>query len=94
MVSVAGWPLDLRYTFYLSCSILYTIKSIIAINKVKHVIDYNYFGKEFLLFASVAVLSIFGLVELVWSSLPILTGWFADKPSSAEVATYNIIRHG
>ncbi len=52
-------------------------------------IDYNFFGKEFSLVASVAVLFVFSLIVLFWSSLPILSGWFADKPRAAEIATYN-----
>jgi len=52
-------------------------------------LDYNYFGKEFILFASMAILSLFALIVLFWSSLPILSGWFSDKPSAAEIATYN-----
>lgn len=52
-------------------------------------LDYNYFGKEFSLFASVTVLFLFGLIVLFWSSLPILSGWFSDEPRAAEIATYN-----
>jgi len=52
-------------------------------------IDYNYFGKEFSLVASTAVLFVFGLIVLFWSSLPILSGWFSKEPRAAEIATYN-----
>ncbi|MEW5794946.1 MAG: cytochrome c biogenesis protein CcsA [Candidatus Zixiibacteriota bacterium] len=52
-------------------------------------INYNYFGKEFSLVASVAVLFVFGLIVLFWSSLPILSGWFSDEPRAAEIVTYN-----
>ena len=52
-------------------------------------INYNYFGKEFSLVASVAVMFVFGLIVLFWSSLPILSGWFSDKPRAAEITTYN-----
>jgi len=52
-------------------------------------LNYNYYGKEFSLFASVAVLFLFGLIVLFWSSLPILSGWFSDEPRAAEIATYN-----
>jgi cytochrome c-type biogenesis protein CcmF len=52
-------------------------------------LNYNYFGKEFSLFASLAVLFIFALIVLFWSSLPILSGWFSDEPRAAEIATYN-----
>lgn len=52
-------------------------------------INYNFFGKEFSLVASVIVLFLFGVIVMFWSSLPILSGWFSDKPYAAEIATYN-----
>ena len=52
-------------------------------------VDYNYFGREFSLVASTAVLFVFGLIVLFWSSLPILSGWFSNEPRAAEIATYN-----
>jgi len=52
-------------------------------------LDYNYFGKEFVLFASMAILSLFAVIVLFWSSLPILSSWFSDEPRAAEIATYN-----
>jgi cytochrome c-type biogenesis protein CcmF len=52
-------------------------------------VDYNFYGREFSLVASVAVLFVFALIVLFWSSLPILSGWFSDKPRAAEIATYN-----
>jgi cytochrome c-type biogenesis protein CcmF len=52
-------------------------------------VNYNFYGREFSLVASVAVLFVFGLIVLFWSSLPILSGWFSDEPRAAEIATYN-----
>jgi len=52
-------------------------------------LNYNYFGKEFSLVASVAVLFVFALIVLFWSSLPIISGWFSSEPRAAEIATYN-----
>jgi len=52
-------------------------------------INYNYFGKDFSLVASTAVMFVFGLIVLFWSSLPILSGWFSSEPRAAEIATYN-----
>ena len=52
-------------------------------------LDYNYFGREFSLFAAMVLLLVFGVVVLFWSSLPILSGWFSAQPRAAEIATYN-----
>jgi cytochrome c-type biogenesis protein CcmF len=52
-------------------------------------INYNYYGREFSLVASMAVLFVFAVIVLFWSSLPILSGWFTDRPRAAEIATYN-----
>jgi cytochrome c-type biogenesis protein CcmF len=52
-------------------------------------ISYGFYGREFLLFAGLATLLLFGLVVLFWMSLPILTSAFSDTPRAADIATYN-----
>ena len=52
-------------------------------------ISYNFFDREFMLFSGLVTLLLFGVVVLVWMSLPLLSGWFTDKPRAADVATYN-----
>ncbi|PWB75563.1 hypothetical protein C3F09_02020 [candidate division GN15 bacterium] len=52
-------------------------------------LHYNYFGREFTLFAGLVVLSIFGLIVLFWTSLPLLTKAVGAEPRAADVATYN-----
>lgn len=51
--------------------------------------NYNYFGREFVLFAGLAVLLVFGLIVLFWTSLPLITKLLAAEPRAADVATYN-----
>ncbi|MBN1211123.1 MAG: cytochrome c biogenesis protein CcsA [candidate division Zixibacteria bacterium] len=51
-------------------------------------INYNYFGREFTLFAGMTVLLIFSLIILFWTSLPFITS-LSDNPRAADVATYN-----
>ncbi len=52
-------------------------------------IDYNFFGREFVLFASMVIMFMFAVIVMLWSSLPIISGWFSDEPRAAEIATYN-----
>ncbi len=52
-------------------------------------LNYNYFGREFVLYAGMALLAIFGVVVLVWTSLPLLTKLFGLEPRAADVSTYN-----
>ncbi len=51
--------------------------------------NYDFYGREFSLFAGMVVLFLFGVVVLFWTSLPVLTTWFTDTPRAADVATYN-----
>ncbi|MFZ5979260.1 MAG: cytochrome c biogenesis protein CcsA [Candidatus Zixiibacteriota bacterium] len=52
-------------------------------------INYNYFGREFSLFAGMAVLLILALVILFWTSLPFTTTYLTDTPRAADIVTYN-----
>lgn len=52
-------------------------------------LNYNYFGREFVLFAGMAVLVLFGLIVLFWTSLPLLTKLVGAEPRAADVSTYN-----
>ncbi|RKX22061.1 MAG: hypothetical protein DRP35_02845 [Candidatus Zixiibacteriota bacterium] len=52
-------------------------------------LNYNFYGKEFSLFAGMNLLFLFGIVVLFWTSLPILTTYFTNNPRAADVATYN-----
>ena len=52
-------------------------------------LNYNYFGREFSLFAGMIMLAIFATVVLVWTSLPLLTKLFGLEPRAADVSTYN-----
>lgn len=52
-------------------------------------LNYNYYGKEFSLFAGMNLLFLFSVVVLFWTSLPILTTYFTSEPRAADVATYN-----
>jgi len=52
-------------------------------------LNYNFFGREFSLFAAMVILFAFGVIVLFWSSLPIISGWFTSEPHAADIATYN-----
>lgn len=52
-------------------------------------ISYCMYNREFLLFAGLVTLLLFGLVVLFWMSLPILTSFFSENPRAADIATYN-----
>ena len=52
-------------------------------------INYNYYGREFSLFAGMVVLLILGLVILFWTSLPFTTTYLTDTPRAADIVTYN-----
>ncbi|MDH3889799.1 MAG: cytochrome c biogenesis protein CcsA [candidate division Zixibacteria bacterium] len=57
---------------------------------VGHVrIDYNFWGREFTLVAATALLFIFSMIVLFWSSLPFLTSVFSNEPRAADIKTYN-----
>ncbi|MFH2048859.1 MAG: cytochrome c biogenesis protein CcsA [bacterium] len=52
-------------------------------------INYNFFGKEFSLFAGMLLLFLFGMIVLFWASLPFTTQAFGLTPRAAEIETYN-----
>lgn len=52
-------------------------------------IDYNFWGREFTLVAATALLFIFAMIVLFWSSLPFLTSVFTNEPRAADIKTYN-----
>ncbi len=51
--------------------------------------DYNFFTRRFSLFAGMILLTVFSIIVLFWTSLPLLTMAFTDNPRAADVATYN-----
>lgn len=55
---------------------------------VNEPVNYNYYGREFALFAGLTVLLIFSLVVLFWTSLPFITS-VTDNPRAADITTYN-----
>lgn len=52
-------------------------------------LNYSFFGREFSLFAGMAMLLLFGLVVLFWTSLPLLTELVGAEPRAANPETYN-----
>jgi cytochrome c-type biogenesis protein CcmF len=50
---------------------------------------YNYYGKEFSLFAGMVLLFLVGTVVLFWTSLPFITTYLTDEPRAADIVTYN-----
>ena len=50
---------------------------------------YNIFSREFILFVGMVLLFVFGLLVLIWSSLPLLTKYILATPAAAEIETYN-----
>lgn len=52
-------------------------------------LQYNFFGREFSLFAAMAILLLFVGVVLFWTSLPLITGALSTHPRAADGATYN-----
>jgi len=52
-------------------------------------LNYNIFSRDFMLFIGLVLFLILGLVILFWSSLPLITQYFASRPAAADVATYN-----
>jgi len=51
--------------------------------------NYNYYGREFVLFVGLTGMVVFGLIVLFWTSLPLITKAFAAEPRAADVSTYN-----
>lgn len=52
-------------------------------------LTYNLFHKEFVLFGGMVLLFLFSIIILFWTSLPILSGIFMDKPRAADLSSYN-----
>ncbi|MBK7141526.1 MAG: cytochrome c biogenesis protein CcsA [bacterium] len=52
-------------------------------------LNYSYFGREFSTFTGMAMLVLFGLVVLFWTSLPLLTNLVGAEPRAANPETYN-----
>lgn len=52
-------------------------------------VNYSFWGREFMLVAAAALLFIFGMIVLFWSSLPVITSAFTDQPRAADIGTYN-----
>lgn len=52
-------------------------------------LNYNFYNREFVLFAGMTLLFVFSVVVLFWTSLPILSGLFSSEPRAADVSTYN-----
>ncbi|UCD64083.1 MAG: cytochrome c biogenesis protein CcsA [Candidatus Zixiibacteriota bacterium] len=60
------------------------------VTRTGHVpLKYNFYNREFILFAGMTLLFIFSVVVLFWTSLPILSGLMSDTPRAADLATYN-----
>ncbi|UCC43846.1 MAG: cytochrome c biogenesis protein CcsA [Candidatus Zixiibacteriota bacterium] len=51
-------------------------------------LNYNIFGREFVLWAGLVILLAFGVIVLFWSSLPLITGLFGEA-RAADIPTYN-----
>ena len=52
-------------------------------------LNYNIFGREFILFVGLVLLFVLGVLVMFWSSLPFITQSLSDNPAAAEIATYN-----
>jgi cytochrome c-type biogenesis protein CcmF len=52
-------------------------------------LNYNYFGREFVIFAGLMILFVFAVVVLFWTSLPIITSIFSNEPRAADQVIYN-----
>jgi len=60
------------------------------VRKLGHAsLNYNYYNREFILFAGMTLLFLFSVIVLFWTSLPILSGLFSNEPRAADVPTYN-----
>jgi len=74
------------FLFILSAIVLLAIRAK-SIGQVP--LEYNFFGREFSLFAALAILLLFAGVVLFWTSLPLITSTLSANPRAAEGATYN-----
>ncbi len=76
---------------FLLTSVLFTL--VLFIPRIRSIggapLNYNYYGKQFLLFAGMLCLFIFSMIVLFWSSLPILSSLVTDQPRAADLSTYN-----
>ena len=86
---------DLGTNFYLVLYILFFVVITLGlflfrIRSLKSTpINYNFFGKEFSLFAGMLLLFLFGMIVLFWASLPFSTKAIGLTPRAAEIETYN-----
>jgi len=70
--------------------IMTLVSFFIRIKALGHVpLNYNFYNREFILFSGMVLLFLFAAIVLFWTSLPITSGIFMDRPSAADVATYN-----
>jgi len=86
---------DLGQNFYLiGALLLYAIVTIVMfVPRIKAMgnvpLNYNFFGREFSLFAAMTLLFAFAMVVYFWSSLPILLNIVGAEPRAADISTYN-----
>ncbi len=52
-------------------------------------IEYNLFSRFFSLVAAEAMLFVFAMIVLFWSSLPVITTYLTNEPRAADIPTYN-----
>ncbi len=86
---------DLGQNFYLIGALaLYAVLTLVMfIPRIKAMgtvpLNYNFFGREFSLFAAMTLLFAFSVIVLFWSSLPIITQIVGAEPRAADIATFN-----
>ncbi len=74
--------------------ILYTVMTLAffipRIRSIENIpLNYNYYGKEFSLFAGMTLLFLFSVIVLFWTSLPFTTSVFTNEARAADLSTYN-----
>ena len=52
-------------------------------------LNYNFWGREFSIWAAMVLLLIMAVVILFWTSLPVISSLFTDEPRAANIDTYN-----
>ena len=89
--SFADMGVSIYLIMFMLLSVIFTITvAAFRMHKVEmKPLNYNYYSKEFVLFAGVVTLFIMSMIVLFWTSLPLLTTWFSDTPRAAELITYN-----
>ncbi len=86
--------IDLGMNIYLVIFlIVYTLFALVVfVSRARSIestpLNYNFYTKEFSLFAGMLLLFLFSIVVLFWTSLPILTT-MSGNPRAADLATYN-----